>query len=71
MDADLTIDGVVASNVKVRVVPDDFQPIHVIIGRPYTAVPHIVYYKEGDNLVVKENVCRDVPQIAEIVHAEA
>ncbi|XP_044745883.1 uncharacterized protein LOC123307582 [Coccinella septempunctata] len=43
------VDGVQADNVKFRVVPDDVQPIDIIIGRNFTELNHIVYYKVDDN----------------------
>lgn len=32
--------------------PDDVQPVDVIIGRTFTDLDHIVYYKVGDTLTL-------------------
>ena len=58
VESKITVDGVNASRVKVRVVPDDCQPVDVLIGRTFTELPHVSYYKDGNKLVFKT---RDEP----------
>lgn len=52
------IDGVKADNVSFRIVSDDVQPIDVIIGRNFTELSHIIYYKIDDkfNFAYKDHL---------------
>ena len=47
----VSVDECEAENVAFRVVPDDVQPYGVIIGRNFTELPHVSYYKADDKLV--------------------
>ena len=46
----LIIDDVKVDDVPVRLVPDDCQPVAMIIGRSFTEQPHVRYIKEKDSL---------------------
>ena len=44
----ITIDGCRAEEIIFRVVPDDLQPYDLIIGRNFTELPHMAYFKLDD-----------------------
>ncbi|CAB0029530.1 unnamed protein product [Trichogramma brassicae] len=48
VNCSLSIDGVKADKVPVRVVPDDFQPMPLLVGRSYTELPFIKFSKDKD-----------------------
>ncbi|CAB0036196.1 unnamed protein product [Trichogramma brassicae] len=48
VNCSLSIDGVKADKVPVRVVPDDFQPMPLLVGRSYTELPFIKFSKVKD-----------------------
>ena len=50
---EINLNGVTASEVPTRVVPDDVQPVDVIIGRSFTELPHITYRKFKDELTLE------------------
>lgn len=52
--ARIIVDGVRAEDFPLYVVPDDYQSIDIFIGRTYTQLPHINYYKRGEELVFEE-----------------
>ncbi|KAL1434912.1 hypothetical protein MTO96_011385 [Rhipicephalus appendiculatus] len=45
--AKINIDGVVAENVPVLVVPDDAQSVDLLVGRTFTNLPFVTYCKVG------------------------
>ena len=47
----LIVDDCSAECVSFRVVPDDVQPYDVIVGRNFTELPHVAYFKIGDKLI--------------------
>lgn len=50
----LIVDRCSGSHIVFRVVPDDVQPYDIIIGRSFTELPHVSYYKIDDKLVFQE-----------------
>ncbi|KAL1424355.1 hypothetical protein MTO96_020281 [Rhipicephalus appendiculatus] len=46
--AKIGIDGVVAEKVSVLVVPDDAQSVDLLVGRTFTNLPLVTYFKVGD-----------------------
>ncbi|KAJ8945525.1 hypothetical protein NQ317_005406 [Molorchus minor] len=54
ISTELCVDNVSAKNIKMRIVPDDVQPTDVIIGRSFTELNHVVYYKVNDKLCFEE-----------------
>lgn len=46
----LSVDECTVSEIKFRVVPDDVMPYDVLIGRNFTELPEIVYYKADNQL---------------------
>lgn len=57
----LYVDGVLAENVEIKVVPDDVQPTEVIIGRTFTELSHVVYYKVNDQLRFEDRCNIELP----------
>nr|CAI5835137.1 unnamed protein product [Callosobruchus analis] len=51
--AQMTIYGVSAKEVLLRIVPDDVQPVEIIVGISYTDLDNIAYYKIGEKLEFK------------------
>ncbi|KAL1430879.1 hypothetical protein MTO96_014736 [Rhipicephalus appendiculatus] len=45
--AKVSIDGVVAENIPVLVVPDDAQRVDILVGRTFTELPNVTYAKVG------------------------
>uniref|UniRef100_L7LZR5 Uncharacterized protein n=1 Tax=Rhipicephalus pulchellus TaxID=72859 RepID=L7LZR5_RHIPC len=43
----ITIDGVVAENIPVLIVPDDAQRVDILVGRTFTELPFVTYAKVG------------------------
>lgn len=48
--ADITVDGVSVPRLAIQVVPDDYQAIDLLIGRPFTDNEAVEYHKIGNNL---------------------
>jgi len=63
--ADVTVDGVVASDHSNLVVADRAIPVDVLIGCTWLELPHIGYYKRGDELVIESNSVIDVDVLSE------
>jgi hypothetical protein len=63
--ADVTVDGVVASDHFILVVADCAIPVDVLIERTWLELPHIGYYKRGDELVIESNSVIDVDVLSE------
>lgn len=53
VQCNVSIDGVFANDIELRIVPDDSQPVDMIIGRTFTELPHVVYMKIDDELIFK------------------
>lgn len=51
--ADIKVDEVSAESIKIMIVPDDAQPTDVIIGRSFTDLENIVYFRIDDKLEFK------------------
>ncbi|KAL1481956.1 hypothetical protein MTO96_034117 [Rhipicephalus appendiculatus] len=45
--AKVSIDGVVAENIPVLIVPDDAQRVDILVGRTFTELPSVTYAKVG------------------------
>ncbi|KAL1421824.1 hypothetical protein MTO96_022743 [Rhipicephalus appendiculatus] len=45
--AKVSIDGVVAVNIPVLIVPDDAQRVDILVGRTFTELPSVTYAKVG------------------------
>ncbi|KAL1440303.1 hypothetical protein MTO96_031687 [Rhipicephalus appendiculatus] len=45
--AKVSIDGVVAKNIPVLIVPDDAQRVDILVGRTFTELPNVTYAKVG------------------------
>ncbi|KAL1477341.1 hypothetical protein MTO96_035809 [Rhipicephalus appendiculatus] len=45
--AKVSIDGVVAENIPVLIVPDDAQRVDILVGRTFTELPNVTYAKVG------------------------
>lgn len=56
VSAKIIVNEVEANDVEVRVVPDDCQPVDLIIGRMFTELPHVAYHKERNKLVFQQLV---------------
>lgn len=48
---DVTVDGVIAYDHKVLVVPDHVMPVDVLVGRTWLTLPHVNYYKKDSELI--------------------
>lgn len=57
--ADIAIDGVMAADHEVLIVPDQTIPIDVLVGRTWLELPHISYHKQGTDFVLESNSCLD------------
>ncbi|XP_026468169.1 uncharacterized protein LOC113372011 [Ctenocephalides felis] len=55
----MEVDGVMAKDVPVRIVPDDAQTVDVIIGLSFTELAHVYYTTENGKLTFMYN--RDYP----------
>lgn len=64
----INLDGVVANNSKLRIVPDDVQPKDVIIGRTFTDLPHVVYFKLDDKLHFQYRNKMNLPTEIDLPH---
>jgi len=53
--ANVTIDGVFADNHDLKIVHDDSLPVCVLVGRTWLELPHVGYYKQGNELVIETN----------------
>lgn len=49
----LCVDECEAASVIMRVVPDDVQPYDLIIGKTFTELPHLTYFRVDDKLLFK------------------
>jgi hypothetical protein len=53
--ANVTIDGVTADSHDVKIVNDDSIPVDVLLRRTWLELPHIGYYKQGNELIIESN----------------
>lgn len=51
-ELDIKIDDVLCTRVEVLPVPDDVQPVQLLVGRSWTEEDHIAYLRLGDELRV-------------------
>lgn len=49
----LEVDEVIINDIKFRIVPDNVQPVDVIIGRNFTEIDTVAYYKVDNQFVFK------------------
>jgi len=54
-----SVDGVTGSDREAIVVPDNVIPVDVLVGRTWITLPHVNYYKKGEELVFESS--EDVP----------
>ena len=67
IEESLIVDECIAEKIRFRVVPDDVQPFEVIIGRNFTELPNVSYFKVDESLVFRsrENFPFEVNPVAE------
>lgn len=65
---DVSVDGVVGRDHEVIVVPDNVIPVDVLVGRTWLILPHVNYYKKGEELVFESS--GDVPNFVAIERPE-
>lgn len=65
---DVTVDGVVAYDHEVIVVPDHTIPVEVLVGRTWLVLPHVNYYKKGTELIFEKR--SDVPNYVAVESLE-
>ncbi|KAF0754862.1 CCHC-type domain-containing protein [Aphis craccivora] len=65
---DVTVDGVVAYDHEVIVVPDHTIPVDVLVGRTWLVLPHVNYYKKGTELIFETR--SDVPNYVAVESLE-
>ncbi|CAI6376743.1 unnamed protein product [Macrosiphum euphorbiae] len=53
--ANVTIDGVSAESHDLKIVDDNSIPVDVLVGRTWLELPHVGYYKQGNELVIETN----------------
>ncbi|GBO44171.1 Retrovirus-related Pol polyprotein from transposon 412 [Araneus ventricosus] len=57
--ADIEVDNVKGKGISIYVVPDEAQPVDLIIGRTWLDLPHIAYTRIGDRVHI--GYCEDEP----------
>ncbi|XP_029348047.1 uncharacterized protein LOC115034761 [Acyrthosiphon pisum] len=65
--ADVTIDDVMGSDHKLKIVPDDSIPVDVLVGRTWLDLPHVNYSKQAGEIVFKTNSRMLTDVLAEIL----
>ncbi|XP_029342815.1 uncharacterized protein LOC115033699 [Acyrthosiphon pisum] len=65
--ADVTIDDVMGSDHKLKIVPDDSMPVDVLVGRTWLDLPHVNYSKQAGEIVFKTNSRMLTDVLAEIL----
>ncbi|GBM41910.1 hypothetical protein AVEN_41997-1 [Araneus ventricosus] len=60
----IEVDNVKGEGISIHVVPDDAQPVDLIIGRTWLDLPHIAYRKIGKRLHIgyrEDELFRNLP----------
>lgn len=50
-DAEISIEGVLAADHTIKIVPDSSIPVDVLVGRTWLDLPHVNYFKQGGEIV--------------------
>jgi len=50
-DAEISIEGVLAADHTIKIVPDSAIPVDVLVGRTWLDLPHVNYFKQGGEIV--------------------
>jgi len=50
-DAEISIEGVLAADHTIKIVPDDSIPVDVLVGRTWLDLPQVNYSKQGGEIV--------------------